>query len=219
MNLIRDIFTYPFRGGGKAILILGTGLFVAGDLMAFAPGIGIIANFILFAYFCSVYFQIIESTATGGAEAPEFPDSADLIGDLFVPMLRVVAVIVACYAPALIYLLLAAEPGTGVFLAWLGLGVVYFPMAMLAVGVLGYLGAMSPHIVFPAIFRSGGIYWLAVFLLAMLYLGQLFVLNILGGLLIVESLVASLLAMYLLMTNGRTLGIIYRERREAMGWI
>lgn len=219
MNLIRDIFTYPFRGSGKSILFFGTALFVGGELMAFAPILGLIANFILFAYFCSVYLQIIESTATGGAEAPEFPDSADLVGDLFVPMLRVVAVIVACYAPALIYLLLADEPGTGVFLAWLGLGAVYFPMSMLAVGVLGYLGAMSPHIVLPAIFRSGGLYWLAVFLLAFLYLGQWFILGMLSGLWIVGSLVASLLAMYLLMTNGRTLGIVYRERREAMGWI
>ena len=90
---------------------------------------------------------------------------------------------------------------------------------MMGVVVLGYFGAISPHIVIPAIVRAGGVYWLAVSVLAMLYLGQSFLAGMLDGWPIIGTLIMSIASMYLLMTNGRILGIIYRERREQMNWI
>lgn len=220
INLLSDIFTYAFRGGGKYILAIGTGLFLLSELFAFAWIFGLIAQWILFAYFCSVFFQIIESTATGGSEAPEFPDTANLFEDLFVPMLKVIGVWVVCFGPALGYGIFSeGEMSEVLFFVLLAAGVAYFPMAMTAVAVLGYLGALSPHIVLPAMARAGGLYWLAVFLLVMLYLGIQFVLTVFGGIPVIGAVLAAALGMYLLMTNGRTLGIIYRERREEMNWI
>ena len=219
MSVIQDVFSYAVRGNGKYILIIGSVIHVMSYLMGFAPLIGIIANWILFAYFCAVYFQIIETTATGSTEAPEFPEISNPVGDLLVPMCKVCGVALAVFSPLIAYLFAVDNPSAGVVFALAGAAAVYFPMAMMAVVVLGYLGAMGPQIVVPAIFRAGGLYWLSVFLLLMLYLGQIYVVDAVEGIPFLGQIVSAVVSMYLLMTNGRMLGIIYRERREEMGWI
>jgi hypothetical protein len=103
--------------------------------------------------------------------------------------------------------------------ALLGWGVIYFPMAILAVVVLGYTGALSSHIVIPAIFRAGLLYWLAVFLLLFLYMGQSLISSMLSGQMFIGSLVMSFIGSYALMTNARILGIIYREKQEELNWL
>lgn len=223
MNVIQDILTYPVRGKGKYVLALGAALSVVSDLVSLVPMLGLIAWFIIASYFCAVYFQIIETTATGGAEAPEFPDTADLLNDMILPFLKVCGVLLLSFLPWMAWVFLGDsadhELAPLISLVLFGLGAAYFPMAMLAVVVLGYFGAMFPHIVLPAIARAGLLYWLAVFVLFILYAFQLFVAGTIGGVLVAGSLAMALVGMFTLMTNGRILGIIYRERREAMNWI
>jgi hypothetical protein len=103
--------------------------------------------------------------------------------------------------------------------ALLGLGVVYFPMAILAVVILGYTGALSPHIVLPAIFRGGWIYWLGVMLLLLLYFIGAVVEDIFSGQIIIGHLIMAVVGSYTLMTNARILGVVYRERQEELGWL
>jgi hypothetical protein len=103
--------------------------------------------------------------------------------------------------------------------ALLGLGVVYFPMAILAVVILGYTGALSPHIVLPALFRGGWIYWLGVMLLLVLYFIGSVVEDIFSGQIIIGHLIMAVVGSYTLMTNARILGVVYRERQEELGWL
>lgn len=219
MNVIQDVCTYAIRGNGKWILLIGSVIKVLAIVMSFAPLIGMIANWILFAYFCALYFQIIETTASGSAEASEFPEISHPIDDLLLPMLKVIGVTLAVFSPVVVYLLAMEEPVPGIVFSLAAGGAIYFPMAMMAVAVLGYLGAMGPQIVLPAILRAGGLYWLAVFLLVMLYMGQSYVEDLLAGSPFLGAVLSAVISMYLLMANGRMLGIIYRERREQMGWI
>jgi hypothetical protein len=219
MSVVQDVFTYAFRGSGKYILVIGSIIKVLAIVMSFAPLIGLLANWILFAYFCALYFQIIETTATGSAEVPEFPEISHPIDDLLLPMLKVIGVVLAVFSPVVIYLFAAEEPAAGIVFSLVAAGAIYFPMAMMGVAVLGYLGAMGPQIVLPAIMRAGGLYWLAVFLLVMLYMGQTYLEDYLSAIPYLGAVLSALISMYLLMTNGRMLGIIYRERREQMGWI
>ena len=100
-----------------------------------------------------------------------------------------------------------------------GIGLIYAPMAILAVGVLGYLGAMSPHIVIPAIFRCGWLYLLAVAVLWLLYFVADRIEVAFGGHFILRTLAMSLVGGYVLMANGRLLGLIFRRRREELCWI
>ncbi|MCW1925535.1 hypothetical protein OKA05_23455 [Luteolibacter arcticus] len=221
MGIIQDIFTYPFRGSGKYMIFFGTLLAVAAELVKFAPLFGGIASLILAAYLTATYFEIIETTATGSDEAPMFPNVSSMWDDLVWPFLKSVIVVIACFSPVLIYFWAVPDDAVQpvIALCLLAFSVAYFPMAMLAVVVLGYLGAMSPHIVLPSIFRAGGLYWLAVFLVVLIVMAERF----LGGLLVGSPVVGTVLlagvGIIATMLNGRTLGIVYRERQEAMGWI
>jgi hypothetical protein len=85
--------------------------------------------------------------------------------------------------------------------------------------VLGHLGAMSPHIVIPAIFRGGWLYWVGVVLLVVLYLVEGFLTKLSAGNPIVGTLLMSGVGAYVLMTNARMLGVVYREREEELGWL
>jgi hypothetical protein len=92
-------------------------------------------------------------------------------------------------------------------------------MAILAVVILGYTGALSPHIVIPAIFRGGWIYWIGVFLLLALYFLGAVVDHVFSGQIIVGHLMMAIVGSYTLMTNARILGVVYRERQEELGWL
>ena len=221
MNVVQDIFGYAVRGSGKYILIFGAIFSVAADLVGIAPLIGWIAGLLLAGYFCAIYFEIIQTSATGSGEAPAFPETSNILGDILWPMMQVFIVLLGSFAPWLAYGIFVPEEEIIplIFFGLLGLGIVYFPMAMLAVVVLGYMGAMSPHIVIPGIFRGGLLYWLGVFVLCVLYLIEAAIGWFLSGHLVVGPLVMAVVGMYTMMTNGRILGIVYRERQEELGWL
>ncbi len=220
MNVFKDIFTYPVRGGGKYILVIGAILTIASHLMSIAPLVGGIAGLILFAYFCATFFKMIESSATGGKEAPEYPDISNLFEDVIWPMLQLVIIGLISFGPMMIYQYYAGKGAQVPIVAALEIfGTVYSPMAVLAVVVLGRMSAASPHIVIPSIFRAGWYYLLAVGLLALISgLNSAFE-HFLAGLFIVKYVVMAVVGMYCLMANARTLGLIFRDRREELNWI
>jgi hypothetical protein len=221
MRILKDIVTYAYRGSGKYVLILCVVLSLVAKLAGIAPLVGPIAGLLLSAYFCAVYFQMIQSSATGGKEAPEFPDTANFFEDIIWPMLQIFVVGLVSFGPVLGYLTWAGDDGVNALVAYglLGFGVTYFPMAMLAVVVLGYTGALSPHIVVPAIFRAGWLYWFSVLMLCLLYVAESAIESALSGLFIIKFIILAFVGAYTLMTNARILGIVYRERQEELGWL
>jgi hypothetical protein len=136
-------------------------------------------------------------------------------------MLQVLVVGLASFGPLIGYMIWTGDERFNPMIGYglVGFGVIYFPMAMLAVVVLGYTGALSPHIVVPAIFRGGWLYWVGVLMLCLLYVAGLIIEAALSGSLIIGTLVMSLVGSYTLMTNARILGVIYRERQEELGWL
>lgn len=221
MKILKDILTYAYRGSGKYILILCVALSLVAKLAGIAPLVGPVASLLLSAYFCAIYFQMIQSSATGGKEAPEFPDTANFFEDIIWPMLQVFVVGLVSFGPMTGYLFWAGHEHVKPLIDYglLGLGVIYFPMAMLAVVVLGYTGALSPHIVIPAIFRAGWLYWSAVLMLCLLYVAESAVESALSGLFLIKFIVLAFVGVYTLMTHARILGVLYRERQEELGWL
>lgn len=221
MNVLKDIITYAWRGSGKYVLLTCVVLSVITKLAEIAPIFGWIAVWLLCGYLCAIYFQMIQSSAVGGKEAPEFPDTSNIFEDIIWPMLQILVVGLVSFGPLIAYAIWAGEdhahPVIG--FALLGFGIVYFPMAMLAVVVLGYTGALSPHIVFPAIFRGGWLYWVGVLMLCLLYFVKGVIGDALEGSFIVGPLVMSVVSTYVMMTNARLLGVVYRERQEDFGWL
>lgn len=221
MNILKDILTYAYRGSGKYVLVVCVVLSVVAKLAGIAPLVGPIAALLLSAYFCAIYFQMIQSSATGGKEAPEFPDTANFFEDIIWPMLQIFVVGIVSFGPFIGYSIWAGDDHLNPLIGYglLGLGGIYFPMAMLAVVVLGYTGALSPQIVIPAIFRGGWLYWVGVFMLCLLYIAGSFIEDALSGSLIIGTLVMSVVSAYTLMTNARILGVVYRERQDELGWL
>ena len=215
MNLVSDALTYPLRGSGKYMLLWGAVLSVIASIAGFAPLFSFFAALFISAYFCATYFTIVETTAVGPSEAPQFPDVSNILEDLLWPLFKVVIVFTLCYLPHLAYLLTTGNnDAIATFL--LVLGLIYFPMAILAVIVLGYLGAMNPMI---GIFRAGESYLLAVIFLRLIYFLQATVAEALGGYFIIGGLVMGLFGMYVMMASARTLGKVYQDRNEALGWL
>ena len=219
MNIITDSLSYAFRSSGKYMLVVGAVLSVISSIASIAPVFGLFAYIFLSSYFCATYFSIIESTAVGDTEAPDFPDVSNVLEDLVWPMFKVLLIGCFSYAPYIFYVLFV-ERGENIVsdILFVG-GSIYFPMAVLAVVVLGYLGAFSPHIVIPSIVRSGWMYWVAVALLYVIYTLQGVVSELFEGHIIVGTLVMGFLGMYVLMTSARILGIVYKSRAEQLGWI
>ncbi len=217
--MLKDIFTYAYRGSGKYILICCIVLSVVAKIAALAPLFGAIAGILLSGYFSAVYFQMIQSTATGNDEAPQFPEMANIFEDIIWPMLQITVVFVVSFGPLFVYEIAADESKALISWALLAFGVVYFPMAMLAVVVLGRTSVVSPHIVIPAIIRAGWLHWVSVFMLIFLYVMSNIMESIFSDSLIIGTLVMSAVGAYTLMTQARILGVLYRERQDELGWL
>lgn len=228
MKLVLDIFTYGFRGHGKFILIIGAVLSLLAELASFAPFIGILAMFLFTGFFCAMYFDIIETTAGGSEEAPGFPDIMSVVGDILVPFLKIGLVILVSFTPWLTYVIFW-EPfvsedefvvtNPAAFYGLLAFGILYFPMALLAVVIMGTLTVLSPHVIIPAIFRGGFIYLLAIFIMIVMLVFQAIISDLLIEWPLIQSLVMAVVGIYSFMTHGRALGIVYREREEQLGWL
>ena len=221
MNIFTDIMTFAWRGSGKYLLITCVVLSVIADLASLAPLIGVVAVILLSGYFCAIYYQLIQSSAVGGKEAPDFPDTSNLFEDIIWPMLQIIVVALVSFGPLIGYMIWADdETGSAIVaLALMGFGVIYFPMAILSVVILGYTGAVGPHIVIPAIFRGGWIYWVGVILLVGLYSIGSFIQDIFSGRIIIGHLIMAVVSSYTMITNARILGVVYRERQEELGWL
>jgi len=221
MTILIDIITYAYRGSGKYIFLLCVILSIVAKLAGLAPGIGAFASILLFGYFCALYYQMIQSAASGEREAPEFPETANIMEDIIWPMLQIIVVFLTSFGPLIGYSFWAGETGFDhrIGNTLLAVGAIYFPMAMLAVVVLGYTGALSPHIVIPSILRAGWIYWIGVLMLCVLYSVGSIIESVISGNFIVRHIVMSIVSVYTMMTNARILGLVYRERQEELAWL
>ena len=224
MSFTQDALTYPVRGDGKYILLIGAVLSLLADVASFAPLIGILAQLILFGYFCTVYFEIIQTSSTGSDEAPQFPGVSDPMEDIVKPAFTVLAVILLSALPMIAYALFGDRPEGGEIPPLVEYGsmaffVLYFPIAMLAAVNCGTLLAALPHVVIISIFRAGPLYFVAVAILLAVYIAYNFLADRLLTLPMFAWPLIWLFGMYTMMVNGRTLGLLYRRREEELGWI
>lgn len=201
------------------MLLVGGGLGLVSDLASWVPILGFFAVILLLGYMIATYFEIIQSTSTGSNEAPEFPEFSNVIEDLVYPIIQVIFVGLLSFLPWLVWIFLLGGKEDLIGDALIYFGMAYFPMAMMAVVVLGEMRAANPFVVIPAIVRAGGFYWLAVGSLVLLYLFEILVAGFFGGIFILGTVVIAFIGMYTLMANGRILGLIYREKEEELGWL
>ena len=215
-----DILTYPFHKSGYPLFFVGAILILLSNFATVMPVVGGFASLFIFAYLCGLFFELLNLSATDQEELYTFPDLSDAWEDIALPAIKVVGVVAISFLPLIVWELSgdAESPNANAIwysaVAWAAL---YFPMAMLGTVIFGSLIGASPHIVFPAIFRSGGLYFIVALLVF-----ALICLHTFSGHFLPEGIpgliISALITMFVMMTVARALGLLYVRREEELGW-
>ena len=97
-------------------------------------------------------------------------------------------------------------------------GMAYFPLALLSYAVQGGASSLLPHQVLPAMYRAGTGF-LAMMGLQMtlaLLMAPVLILSLLIPW--VGSILAVLVAFYVMMVHARLVGLFYRRYQHKLGW-
>ncbi len=220
-NFILDVLSYPFRKGGRNILIVGAILLILSQFGSIFPAVGLFVTLFVFAYLCGLYFELVLLSTDDEGAIYSFPDLNDPLDDILLPTLKVLGVILISFAPLFAWLLWGDESAAyadGVTYGLVAWGIFYFPMAMLATVIVGTSTAGLPHIVLPSIVRSGPLYLLAAALVVGIYLLGASAHQFLSEWPLLTIPITSLLSMYVLMANARTLGLLFQRKEKDLNW-
>jgi hypothetical protein len=218
------MLTYPFNKRGMALLAMGAIFFLIMNVAArfaflFWIAIVVFTNGYLFAYMQ----RIVSSSAQGEDDVPDFPDVTEFWSDIVLPFLLFTGTFVVSFAPAIVVAVWMRESEMmwPAIIATVGLGILYFPMALLAVAVTDNFLALSPHVVVPSIALV-----LFPYLLACVVLGILVALRFALAyslsflpLPLVPSIIDGFVSLYLLVVEMRILGLLFRSYRGRLGWL
>jgi hypothetical protein len=217
--MLADVLTYPVRSGGWLMIAIGAGFSVLVYLATWAPFIGGIVGLLAAGFFAAYYLEVINTTVNGGDDPPDWPSVSDFKEDILMPLVYTIGIALISWGPLLLTQFIdktwegreAWQVGAFVF------ALIYFPMATLGYVMHGHLGGALPHRVLPAIFRA-----LPGYLVVIVLFTVLTVLSTLSDIISKVPLVGIVLTaaptLYLLMAQGRLIGLLYRAKREQIGW-
>ncbi|MBN2595121.1 MAG: hypothetical protein JXA81_16580 [Sedimentisphaerales bacterium] len=208
--MLHDALTFPFRGIGKYMLVIGGVLSLMISLTSFIPLLGFIIGIGASGYFAAYSFKIINTTAIGQEQACDWPEFTDFWGDLIAPWLCVIAALLLSFGPSYIAIALI-DPPSYIKIALLAAGFIHMPMAYLSVAIHQTMGAAFWTNTIPAIQRC-----LEKYIVVLVILGSLTILNILlkralSSIPVAGSFISFFLWMYVMMVSARILGLFYRE--------
>lgn len=215
---LMDALTYPVRGSGWAMVVIGAVIALLPGLFSGIMYLGPIAWVMGLCYFNAFYFLIVESTVSGKDDTPDWPDVSNITEDLLLPFLRTLRVAVLSFFPLLIVLYIRDEPrgmwGSPAVWAGISWGVFYFPMAMLNTIVSNDMAASLPHRVLPLIKRGMPSYLVLTGLLVVALLFSRAVTGIMSGVPLIGGLLSAATGLYFMMAEARLAGTFYRRQLE-----
>jgi pSer/pThr/pTyr-binding forkhead associated (FHA) protein len=219
---IPGAFVFPCRRNGLILLLSGTAFFVIMNYLSGAAGmvgagVGLFSCGYLFAFVLS----IINTTAMGQEEMPGWPDFDGWWESGIFPSFQLFGILAVCFAPAILYGWLAKEVEIwALVLLWIA-GLLYLPMALLAVAMYDSLAALNPMLIVASILRVPLEYAVTCLALGFLLLVYVMVSNVL-----MENLHARLLAsiaehflfFYTLTLVARLAGLLFYTTKKRLGW-
>lgn len=209
--LIRS-FIFPFLGTGVFILVGGTVFFAIVDISASATIFGRLAGFLGFLYVTRYAFDVIGHVANGRDEPPDWPDLTGVTDFLWCLFLLLVSGL-AAGVPAIVYFCLGGRSESALW-AWIGVGLFYFPICVLAVVILQTPLAVLPQVIFPPIWRTHVRYLTTVLVVFVAY-GMAMISQVWGSI----PFVTQFLAIYFLLVETHAIGIFYRTNASRIGWL
>jgi hypothetical protein len=217
--MLADVVTYPVRSGGWLMIAIGAGFSILLYLATWAPFIGGIVGLLAAGFFAAYYLDVINATVNGGDDPPDWPSVSDFKEDILLPLIYTIGIALISWGPLMLTQFMdktwegkeAWQVGAFAF------AVIYFPMATLGYVMHGHLGGALPHRVLPAIFRA-----LPGYLVVIVLFTVLTALSTLSEVISKVPLIGIVLTaaptLYLLMAQGRLIGLLYRSKREQIGW-
>jgi hypothetical protein len=208
--MVHDALTFPFRGIGRYMLVIGGVLALMILLASFIPLLGFIIAVGASGYFAACSFRIINTTAIGHDQACDWPDFHDFWSDLITPWLCVLAASVFSFGPSYVVIFLI-HPRMYIRIGLLVAGFIHMPMAYLSVAIHQTMGAAFWTNTIPAFQRC-----LEKYVVILVILGSLTILNILlkralSNIPVAGAFTNCFLWLYALMVGARILGLFYRE--------
>ena len=225
MTELADAFLYPVRGRGKYMLV-AWGVFVTvANIVAFmASFFGIIIIALLVIYQFAYLIRIISSTAAGETDPPDWPELTDAWDDILHPLLLVIATLIICIFPTLIYLVKVtssrANPSEDpITFALMCLGVLYLPMGLIAVALWETRTALNPILIITSIIRVMPFYVVAAFAGVSVFAISIVISRYVNlPIPIIGPVVSGAVSLYFLMVEMRICGLIYWCHEEKLAW-
>ena len=216
--MIADALSFPLKGTGILVMIIGTVMAVVLQFATFVPIIGVLALLVFYGYFIAYYYQILQKTATGSNVEPDWPDVTDFLDDMVMPTLQVIGVLIISN---LLWALAIWQTSEDSVLSWAGqaFGMFYFPMGLLAVVILGHIGGANPFRVLPSIFRTLPTYTVVgLVAIGLSFLVDWMIENIPGPIYLSWG-VSTFLTLYFITAHARLLGLFYQKEEERLDWM
>ncbi len=230
LELLPDIFSYPFKGNGRYLLIGGTAAYLFIDLLSYFmifSLLGLILAIIFSGYLAAFIMKIISSSSDGAVEPPDWPDFTDLWDDILCPAAKVGGTTIFCFIPFIIYLFSyyplewfmnprwLYDPVT-----WLLLlsGILYYPMALIAMSPSDSVSFVNPVFVLPSIIKVFRDYIAACLVLLLVIMVRFFSMFFFPDIPLVSSVVTNFLSLYFILVEMRILGLLYFANQERLGW-
>jgi len=208
--MIHDALTFPFRGIGRYMLVIGGVLSLIISLATLVPFLGFIIAICASGYFASYSFRIINTTAIGQDQACDWPEFKDFWTDLFGPWLCVLAALLFSFGPSYVLIYIFELPRF-VEIALLIAGFIHMPMAFLSVSINQTMASAFWTNTIPAIQRCLDNYAILLLILGVLTMLNILIEKAISGIPVAGWFISFFLGMYALMVSARILGLFYRE--------
>lgn len=205
------------------MILLGAVFSAILDVLQLAPYVGLLAALFSMGYFGSFYLDIISTTMTDRDEVPDWPSFTNFVDDILMPFLRLLGLFLLSFGPVIIVFTAVSDSDPDILkvTAVIGCSIyacLYFPMAVLAAQAFGNLTAALPHVVFPGILKALPGYLLAVGALVLALFVSGLVEEFTSEIPYVGWFITGAITLYGMMFQGRLIGLIYRDKKEKLGW-
>jgi len=218
---IPSAFVFPFHRNGLILLVSGTVFFVIMNFLSGAAGIvGLGLGIFSCGYLFNFLQSVITTSALGETDMPGWPDFDGWLESGLEPFLQLLGILAVCFGPAFVYSRFAPDvrvwPAAALWIA----GLLYFPMALLAVAMYDSLRALNPMLIVLSILRVPLEYAATCSVLGLLLL-------ILGGsnwldknlkAPLLSTIVDEFLLLYTLTVMARLAGLLFYGAKHRLGW-
>jgi hypothetical protein len=130
-----EVIKYPLAKQGTIIIIIGSIVFA---FLSAVPIAGALLTLIIYVYILAYMMKVLESNISGKKDLPDWP--SDIWEQITRPFVQVISTSIASAFPAIIFFIIFLFSGRGpvafiLYLFFIFLGSIYFPMGLIAVAV------------------------------------------------------------------------------------